>query len=380
MFRNIVILYVEDEQDIREFIGSLLKPLFKYVLLAANGEEGIKVFKDNSDIIDVVITDINMPKLNGLEMLEQIKQINPFLPMLITTAHNDTDFLHRAISVGVTGYINKPIDMRNLLEIIKKNILPIVEKKQLEIKVREQEEERLRSAKFEAIGQLSAGLTHEINTPLTFIKGTFEMMQYDIEDLDESDIKNNLLKDIGTITDGIHRIENIISSMKEMTSSSKMDKEEVNLYATLIVALTMTYNKAKHISNVYINGKKFTTLLDKNEEIIMAKVQRQRIEQVWIVIINNAMDELIKYKNFEDRRLDITIEQFPNDSVKIKFKDNAGGIKDEIIDSIFEPFKSTKDSSGMGIGLNIAQKIIHENDATIEAYNEDGGAVFEIVI
>lgn len=379
MFQNITALYVEDEIAIRDAISTLLTPLFKRLIIGENGAEGLELYTQNQDSIDVIITDINMPKMNGLDMLDKIKEINPFVPMLITTAHNDTSFLHRAIDVGVTGYINKPIDIRKLLDVIKKNILPLVEKKQLEEQIREQQEKEIQNAKFSAIGQLSAGITHEINTPLTYIKATFEMMQYDIDDLDDSDTKTSMQKDIVTIMDGIHRMENIISSMKEMASQSKAEKEKTNLYGTLLVALTMTYNKCKHISNVYLNGKLYSTLMDHHDEEFFANVQKQRIEQVWIVIINNAMDELIKQGEFEDRRLDITIENV-DDKIKIKFKDNAGGIKEDIVDHIFDAFKSTKESSGMGVGLNIAQKIVHENDATIEAYNQDGGAVFEITI
>jgi C4-dicarboxylate-specific signal transduction histidine kinase len=379
MFKSITALYVEDEVAIRDAISTLLTPLFKELIIGENGAEGLELYTKNQDAIDVIITDINMPKMNGLDMLDKIKEINQFVPMLITTAHNDTSFLHRAIDVGVTGYINKPIDIRKLLEVIKKNILPLVEKKQLEQQVKEQQEKEIQNAKFSAIGQLSAGITHEINTPLTYIKATFEMMQYDIDDLEESDIKGNMQKDIVTIIDGIHRMENIISSMKEMASQSKVDKEEINLYGTLLVALTMTHNKCKHISKVYLNGKQYTTIMDHDDEIFNASIQKQRIEQVWIVIINNAMDELIKKGEFDDRRLDISIENI-GDKVKIKFKDNAGGISPDIIDSIFDAFKSTKESSGMGVGLNIAQKIVLENDGVISAYNEDEGAVFEIVL
>ena len=380
MFNNITVLYVEDEENIRTAISGLLGPLFKDLLLAENGEEGVLLFEENQENIDLIITDINMPKLNGLDMLAKIKEISPFVPMLITTAHNDVSFLHKAIEVGVTGYVNKPIDIRKLLEIVKKNILPIVEKKQLQQKIQEQQKEKLQSAKFTAIGQLSAGITHEINTPLTFIKGTFEMMQYDIEDLEDGDIKDRMLNDSKTILDGIHRIENIISSMKEMASSNKSIKEDVNIYHTMLVALTMTHNKCKHISNVYINGKLFKTNLDKDSEVHIANVEKQRIEQVWIVIINNAMDELMKNKDMSSNRLDIIIENTDDNKVRVKFKDNAGGIPDEIKDTLFEAFKSTKESSGMGVGLNVAQKIVFENNGTIEAYNEDDGAVFEIVL
>ena len=380
MFTNVIALYVEDEDMIRDSIGGLLARMFKELILCENGLIGLEKYKERSEEIDLVITDINMPKMNGLDMLDEIKKINQFIPMIITTAHNDTNFLHRAIDVGVTGYINKPIDIRKLLEVIKKNTIPVVEKKQLEEKLQEQEKERIQQAKFSAIGQLTAGITHEINTPLTYIKGTFEMMQMDIDDLEESDIKTQMQTDTKTIVDGIRRIENIISAMKEMSTQSKVEKEETNIYETLLIALTMTHNKCKHISPVYLNGQQYTTMLDHNELQFMANIQKQRIEQVWIVIINNAMDELMKSGEFHERKLEITIDYTQDEKIKVKFKDNAGGIDESIMDKLFEPFKSTKESSGMGIGLNIAQSIVHDNDATIKAYNEDGGAVFEVIL
>lgn len=379
MFKGIVALYIEDEAAIRDVIGGLLKSFFKEFLICENGVEGLNLFKEHQDKIDLIITDINMPKMNGLDMLDKIKEISPFIPMVITTAHNDVNFLHRAIDIGVTGYINKPIDVRKLLDTVKKNVFPIIEKKRLEEEIKAQQEKEVQNAKFLAIGQLTAGITHEINTPLTYIKATFEMMQYDIEEIENEELKSRMEEDSKTIIDGIHRIENIISSMKEIASQTKLEKEPINIYKTIMVALTMTHNKCKHISNIYLNNKLYSTLLEHEDGVFMANVQVQRIEQVWIVIINNAMDELLKYKTFSDRILNINIEMV-EDKIRIAFQDNAGGIKEEIIEHIFDAFKSTKESSGMGVGLNIAKKIVEENEGIIKAYNKDGGAVFEILL
>jgi len=378
VFKGITALYVEDEKNIRDSIGGLLRTFFKGFIICENGLDGLKTFQENHEKIDVIITDINMPKMNGLDMLDKIKEISPFIPMLITTAHNDANFLHRAIDIGVTGYIKKPIDVRKLLDVIKKNVLPIVEKKILENEIISHQEKEILNAKFLAIGQLTAGITHEINTPLTYIKATFEMMAEDILDIENLELRDRLSEDAKTIFDGINRIENIISSMKEIASETNLEKESVNLYRTIMVAITMTHNKCKHISNVYLNNQLYTTLMEHDNIDYIANVQKQRIEQVWIVIINNALDELMKYKTFNDRKLEIFISSQENQII-VKFRDNAGGINNSIIEHIFDPFKSTKVSSGMGVGLNIAQKIVHENDGTIKAYNENGGAVFEVV-
>jgi len=378
IFNNITALYVEDELEVRNTLSSMIGDMFQNFLTASNGKEGLEIFIENKDTVDIIITDINMPELNGLEMIEKINEIKS-IPIIITSAYNDSEFLHQAISLGVSSYVNKPIDVKVLFEELKKACEPLLLKQELQTQEERHVNQQLEAAKFTAIGQLSAGITHEINTPLTFIKATFEMMQYDIEDLEQSDIRTSLLNDAKTINDGIVRMENIITSMKEMAQKSNEKKESVNIYSTLITALVLTFNKSKHISNVYINDEKFTANSSKDKLSFMAKVQIQRIEQVWIIIINNAMDELQKYKDFNDRKLDISIESIDN-KIKIKFKDNAGGIKDEIIDHVFDAFKSTKESSGMGVGLNIAQKIILENNSTIKAYNENNGAVFEIIL
>lgn len=241
------------------------------------------------------------------------------------------------------------------------------------------EEEQQKNIKFTAIGQLAAGITHEINTPLTYIKGNFEMIKYDILDLPDNIVKVRMLEDSQKVIDGINRLSNIVESMREMSQKSKESKEDVNIYHTLITSLTLLYNRSKQISNIKVNGELFTIGFDKDKELYICCVQKQRVEQTWVIIINNALDELVKVDNFEDRLIDINIKcTKDNKEVVIKVKDNAGGIPKDIEKNIFDPFVSSKESSGMGVGLNVAKKIIEEQNGTIKAYNEDDGAVFEI--
>ena len=379
MFKSLSALYVEDEDQIKGIVNSLLGNLFGTMLLASNGEEGLELFNQNKDNIDIIITDINMPKMNGLEMCEAIRKVNTSVPIIITSAHNDKDFLHKAISIGISGFVTKPMNMEILLSSIKKNVEPIILQQKLDDELKRNQEERLMSAKFSAIGQLAAGITHEINTPLTYIKASFEMIGYDIEDLEDSKLKSNMIKDVSRVKDGLFRIENIVSSMKEMSQQSSQKKEESNIYSTVVTSAILAYNKIKHISNIYINDELFSLDMDKESQSFITDIQTQRVEQVWIIIINNAMDELMKVEDFNDRRLDIKISS-SDTHLTVLFKDNAGGIAKSIEEHLFEPFKGNKESSGMGVGLSIAKKIISDQgNATIEAYNEDDGAVFKIV-
>ena len=131
VLKNISILYVEDENDVRDFTSKILNPLLKKVFIAQDGEEGLKVFQENKDEIDLIVSDINMPKMDGLSMCDAIKKINSEIPIVITSAHNDTGFLKRAIDIGVNTYAMKPIDLYQLIESIIKAMEPIILKRQL---------------------------------------------------------------------------------------------------------------------------------------------------------------------------------------------------------------------------------------------------------
>ena len=230
-----------------------------------------------------------------------------------------------------------------------------------------------------SIGQLSAGITHEINTPLTYIKGRLELMQLDINEMEEGKLKNELLDDLSSIQGGIIRMSRIIQSMREIAGRNKGIKEQVNIYESFIVTLIMIHNRAKYISPIYLNGELFTHDINNTEEAFNCFVEKQRIEQVWIIILNNALDVLEYKQSFDESRIDITIKNL-DDEIFIKIEDNGGGVQPDLLPDIFEPFTSTKVYGGMGLGLNIAQRIIDEQCGTINIYNGSSGATLDILL
>jgi len=239
-------------------------------------------------------------------------------------------------------------------------------------------EGHMNDLKFAVIGQLSAGITHEINTPLTYMKGNVEMMGYDIDALQESEIKTNLLEENVKVMEGVKRIERIIANMREMSQVSRQDAQEVDVYDTLVTALTMAENRSKHIVKISLQDQPLM-LGSAHDSPYIVLAQKQRLEQAWIIIINNALDELEYNGSFEKNHFDIRCFE-ENSYIKIIFSDNGGGIDENIIDSVFEPFISTKEHGGIGIGLNITQKIIQDHKGKVRAYNSDSGAVFEVIL
>ncbi|MBF0563989.1 MAG: response regulator [Nitrospirae bacterium] len=114
------ILYVEDEELLRKNIVTFLERRFNVVYSATNGMEGFELFSKHFP--DIVITDILMPVMDGIEMVKRIKQLRPDMPIIITTAFSDTKYLMQAISLKVDGYVTKPIDYNNLMEAINRII------------------------------------------------------------------------------------------------------------------------------------------------------------------------------------------------------------------------------------------------------------------
>ena len=109
------VLYVEDDEAIMKSFSRILNKVFKEVKTAMDGAEGLEVFKNNQDV-SFVITDIKMPKMDGLDMAKEIKAINPNVPIILTTAHGEYDYFLRADEIGVYRYIQKPININELLE------------------------------------------------------------------------------------------------------------------------------------------------------------------------------------------------------------------------------------------------------------------------
>ncbi len=111
---NYNILFIEDEQTLREIFCDTLSKMYKKVFEASNGLEALEIFQNNK--IDVVITDINMPNMDGIEFLKELRKIDQNCKIIILTAYTNTEYLLDATELNITKYLIKPIDMEQLLD------------------------------------------------------------------------------------------------------------------------------------------------------------------------------------------------------------------------------------------------------------------------
>jgi YesN/AraC family two-component response regulator len=115
--RELKLLFVEDEEDLITIIEDTLRKLQSNFLTARNGEEALKVLENNSDI-DAVITDINMPLMNGIELLEQINKRGLNVPVIVMSAHTEAEYIDKAKALGVKNYLLKPFDFIKFIDLI----------------------------------------------------------------------------------------------------------------------------------------------------------------------------------------------------------------------------------------------------------------------
>jgi len=115
--KEIKILFVEDEVDLITIISDTLSKLGANFITATNGEEGLKALEENSDI-QLVVTDINMPVMNGIEMIRNIRQSGSNIPCVIMSAHTEPEYLKSAEDLNVTDYILKPFDFIKFINLV----------------------------------------------------------------------------------------------------------------------------------------------------------------------------------------------------------------------------------------------------------------------
>lgn len=376
--KDLTVLYVEDSDIVRESTFHLLEEFFSNIDLAKNGEEGLqkyeKYYNDNNHYYDIVITDINMPKMNGIKMSKSILSLNEEQIILIISAHNESDYLLKLINMGITNFILKPIDMTQFQKIIFRIITSLQNKKV----VKEQYEEIqainliLASAKKEAEqasrqkSQFLANMSHEIRTPLNAITGFISLLH-------EKETDAEKIKYLQVIKNSSDSLLHIISDILDISKieSGKLDIVPVdfNPYDDLITVAEILQAKATQ--------KGITLKIQYNYDIPKILYgDTFRIKQIFFNLLSNAVkftpkDAIVK-----------CIVWYKEGQLNIRVKDYGIGIPKEKQAHIFQAFsqaESTTDREygGTGLGLTISMELTKMLGGTLTLTSKEGkGSVF----
>jgi len=234
-------------------------------------------------------------------------------------------------------------------------------RKKAELKYALERQKSIQNSKLAALGELAAGIAHEINNPLAIIHGSVQLMPRYLEDSEK------LIKKIDDINNSSKRISHIVKSLQKFSRTS--DGKQFSLHCLKDIvdeAVTLTGNKSKRHST--------SISVDCNAEMIII-CNEIEIEQVIINLINNAIDAI---KHLPERWISIDIFE-KNTCVVFKITDSGSGIPEEVSDKLFDPFFTTKNvGDGTGLGLSIAKGILDEHNATIAVEQNSPHTCFTI--
>jgi len=388
ILKNITVLYAEDEAIIQNGITETLNLFNINVICAKDGQEGLSIFKSNNKKIDLILTDIKMPKINGLEMIKKIREIDKEIPIIVTTAHQETTFLMKSIESNISAYVLKPIDIYKLQESLIKAIEPkilkeeLIEKnKKLEIEIKKNEEKQKimeTQSRFAAMGEMISMIAHQWRQPLASIgTASFNLKykllsgKFDLETKEgrvaQSDFFSKKLDEIEFY------VQNLTNTIDDFRNFYKSDK----------ILSNITINKPIKNSLKIIQKDLETNNIDLKLDLQSKnKINIYENELIHVIInmIKNAEDKFLE-KNFKGAKIEIKTQDIEK-GVKLEISDNGGGIKKENLDLIFEPYFSTKkEKNGTGIGLYMSKIIIERNHKGKISVSSNGDNVsFSIIL
>jgi PAS domain S-box-containing protein len=273
--KTLTVLYVEDDPSIRNSLGAIFEKVFKEVVVATDGQDGLDKYSDavnNRKIdIDAIISDINMPKKNGLEMIGEIRNTNTEVPAILTTAHGETDFLMEAIKVNVSYYALKPINTPELLENIQKFCLA---KHQQKLLLRQEQELSSYIGIIDHVATIAKidndGKFSDVNELFCVVSGYSESELLDMNILDITH---------GDVSKTTH--QNMINSVKSGQNWEGLykciDKDNNTFYLRISAIIELDKN-TDSVSGCVIIGF-IATEDEKERRDTMQKVRQNIIEQ-----------------------------------------------------------------------------------------------------
>lgn len=370
--QNMRMLLVDDEAFFRNTLKKRLELRGITLIEAASGEEGLAVLQEHP--IHIVISDVKMPEMGGLELLEHIKADYPEIEVILLTGHASTADGVAGIKSGAFDYLTKPIEFDHLISKVQQAydlILRREEQRQEARLRRRMEKQMILTERLASLGTLATGVAHEINNPLAIIRESAGWMGMILKKPEMADMprKADFEKGIDKIEKGVERARRITHQLLEFVQKPEKSASETDL-ATLI------QESVELVRREAINqGVDVVCDLDENVEPIIS--DSYQLRQVLLNLVTNAIHATKK-----NGRIALGLKRAAGNSVQFLVSDTGSGIAPENLERIFEPFFTTKSpGKGTGLGLFVTQGIVERLGGTIEVDSAlNAGTTFTVTL
>jgi len=406
------ILIVDDSVTIRKVFANVLSS--QYICVEAESYNEAIEWLGKSEFV-LVLADLIMPGLSGIELLRKIVEKYPDTAVIMISGINQPQRALDAIRLGAFDYLIKPCDL-GVLELTveraleRRNFMLSARQYKLDLEARNQElvhgkaqlqrlqAQIVQSEKMASLGQLAAGIAHELNNPVGYVYGNLDILNQYFQDIErlldyydearlpaemvlnvaafKSEINyDQLRKDLASIIDdcrnGVERIRDIVQNLRIFSRLDEADFKKTDLHEGIESTIRLLSR--------YFSGSKIKLTRD-YAELPLIEAYSGQLNQVWMNLLANAAQAVSSSGDGSGEvRITTRVE---GESVSISVSDTGCGIAREHLDRIFDPFYTTKPvGEGTGLGLSITFGIVERHHGKISvktAVNE--GSTFTVTL
>ena len=371
------ILVVDDEPDLETLIKQKFRKKIKNeeysFLFAENGRHALEVLDEND--VDLVLTDINMPEMDGLSLLSKLNETDYFLKTVIVSAYGDMQNIRTAMNLGAFDFITKPIDFQDLEITMLKTIKHILQLRQTAETLRENDTLKIYLSEIQAQKKLKdrffSIISHDLRGPVSSFHGITQVFKMYLEKGKYDQLKHTLTEVDKASTNLSRLLDNLLNWASQELSEIPYNPEIINV-KSMIDELFEGFESAANAKHINL----------KNE--VDGSIETWSDVNSTVTIFRNLIHNALKFTQ-EGGGIIVSAAK-EEDQVKISVADSGVGMPPERVESLFvlsdkSSTYGTKGEKGVGLGLQLVNEFTKLNLGELTVESEVGvGTTFHILL